>query len=119
MIFLRNILNVLSDLIGWFLTLLWLGLIGFIVHLKWSDVLEMSLSEVGGFLSGVTAPLAFIWLIVGYTLQRKELKANTEALRLQQIEIKKQAAEMVKQTKHLDKSAQAHELQSTMSILNS
>ena len=79
----------------------------------------MSLNELGGFLSGATAPIAFLWLIIGYTLQRKELKANTTALNIQQKEMEKQATELAKQTEHLRETAKATKLQGTMAILKS
>lgn len=48
------------------------------------------LNEVGDFLAGAFAPLAFLWLVIGYwmqseelNLQRQELKENTEALEKQ------------------------------------
>ena len=45
--------------------------------------LELDLNELGDFFAGVMAPLAFLWLIVGYFQQGDELKNNTEALKAQ------------------------------------
>lgn len=45
-------------------------------------------NEVGDYLAGVFAPLAFLWLVFGYYQQGRELKLNTEALRLQADELK-------------------------------
>jgi hypothetical protein len=43
----------------------------------------MPADELGSFLEGAFAPLAFLWLVIGYFLQQKELEQNTEALLLQ------------------------------------
>ncbi|HAS6966919.1 hypothetical protein CRN30_18055 [Vibrio vulnificus] len=58
----------------------------------------MGLNEWGDFLAGATAPIAFLWLIIGYVLQRRELTLNTEALSLQRIELERQAKELAKQS---------------------
>ncbi|MDV4263329.1 hypothetical protein ACG9XY_12440 [Acinetobacter seifertii] len=48
----------------------------------------MLLNEVGDFLAGVFAPLAFLFLYLGYSQQGKEMQQNTAALKLQAIELK-------------------------------
>ncbi|MBW8184453.1 hypothetical protein [Shewanella nanhaiensis] len=93
--------------IGVIISCLWLLIIGSLLALKWSDVINLTLNEWGDFLAGVTAPLAFLWLIIGYGLQRKELKANTEALLFQRNELASQAKELSAQTKHMAESAKA------------
>lgn len=90
---------------GVFLTLVWFVLIGLILWFKWEDAAHLSLNEWGDFLAGIVSPLAFLWLIVGYNLQRKELKSNTEALLFQRDEMVKQAEELAEQNKHLADSA--------------
>lgn len=44
---------------------------------------------MGRFLEGTFAPLAFLWLVMGYFLQQKELSENTTAIQKQHIEIQK------------------------------
>ena len=44
---------------------------------------------MGRFLEGTFAPLAFLWLVMGYFLQQKELSENTTAIQQQHIEIQK------------------------------
>lgn len=51
----------------------------------------MPLNEWGDFLAGIFAPLAFFWLVLGYYQQGEELRQNTEALQLQQQEMKASA----------------------------
>ena len=53
-------------------------------------------NEVGDFLAGTAGTLALVWLIVGYFLQREELKLNTKALHGQKSELKNQAEEYKK-----------------------
>lgn len=45
-------------------------------------------NELGDFLAGVFAPLAFLFLYLGYKQQGRELQQNTQALNLQAEELK-------------------------------
>ncbi len=54
-----------------------LGIIG------WERFSALPADGVGGFLEGAFAPLAFLWLVIGFFLQQRELGQNTEALRVQ------------------------------------
>ena len=47
------------------------------------------MSAYGDFLAGAVAPIAFLWLILGYMQQGQELKENTNALRQQKDEYSK------------------------------
>lgn len=65
------------------ITVIWLGGIG----LTWifgSLKSPESLNELGDFLAGVFAPIAFFWLILGYVQQGKQLDQNTTALEQQE-----------------------------------
>lgn len=93
--------------IGIILTAIWLCVVAALVYIKWDDAASMSLNEWGDFLAGMVAPLAFLWLIVGYMLQRQELRLNTEVLNLTRQEIQRQAEEMAKQTHFQEIQAQA------------
>ncbi len=65
------------------ITVIWLGGIG----LTWifgSLKSPESLNELGDFLAGVFAPIAFLWLILGYVQQGKQLDQNTTALEQQE-----------------------------------
>lgn len=42
-----------------------------------------SLNELGDFLAGIFAPVAFFWLILGYVQQGKQLEQNSRAIKLQ------------------------------------
>jgi hypothetical protein len=56
----------------------WIGAIFFM----WSEVIWLDLNEVGDFLAGVSAPLAFGWLVLGFFQQGKELRNQITELRL-------------------------------------
>ena len=53
----------------------------------------MSLNEWGDFFAGVVAPLAFLWLIIGYLQQGDEVRSNTETLQRQQAALERQVDE--------------------------
>jgi len=80
-----------KDWWGYGLTFLYIGIMIGIAVSKWNEVCDMKLNEIGDFLAGVFAPVAFLWLILGYIQQREELKQNTKELENQKEELKKQA----------------------------
>jgi hypothetical protein len=49
----------------------------------WQRFLAQPADGIGGFLEGGFAPLAFLWLVIGFFLQQHGLNENTEAIRLQ------------------------------------
>ena len=53
-----------------------------------------SLNELGDFLAGIFAPVAFFWLILGYVQQGKQLDQNTKALEQQERALQLQIDEM-------------------------
>lgn len=67
-------------------TLIYLSFIFKLTNLD--EISTLKLNEIGDYLAGVFAPLAFLWLVFGYYQQGHELKLNTEALRLQADELK-------------------------------
>ena len=80
--------------IGWLL----LGTSYISSSIGWSEIGDQPAEVIGNFLEGAFAPLAFLWLVIGYFLQQKELSQNTEALRQQFREIERTAEQAVKQT---------------------
>ena len=87
--------------IAWSLTGVWV--VGFVVGvlLKLGDVPAMSLNEWGDFFAGAAAPLALLWLVIGYFQHGEELRLSTQALYAQQLELRQQAIE----TRQLVKTA--------------
>jgi len=89
--------------LGVAVTTIWLLLAGGLAwsrHLVWC---QMTLNEWGDFFAGVVAPVAFLWLILGYVQQGEEVRSNTETLHLQQ----KALQEQVEGTAALVRNAEA------------
>lgn len=87
--------------LGMGLTAAWLllGALYISQHIGWTRVAVLPAEVLGNFLEGAFAPLAFLWLVIGYFLQQKELSQNTDALRMQFREIQRSAEQSVLQTR--------------------
>lgn len=70
-------------------TVVYLVVIALTVALKFEDFQGLKLNELGDFLAGVFGPVAFLWLVLGFLQQGRELKLSTDALRLQAEELKR------------------------------
>lgn len=77
-----------SEVVGGLATGLYLVLVLTLVYVKRDTLPGLSLNEVGDFLAGVFGPVAFLWLILGYLQQGRELKQSSKALQLQAAELK-------------------------------
>jgi hypothetical protein len=67
------------------LTIVWL-LLGFTYIsgvIGWTDFVRQNAPSLGSFLEGAFAPLAFLWLVVGFFLQQKQLTENTKTIQMQ------------------------------------
>jgi len=73
---------------GGLLTVVWLGLLVTFVCLRWDKVVNLEPNAVGDFLAGAFAPLAFLWLVLGFFQQGIELRNSGEALWLQGEELR-------------------------------
>jgi hypothetical protein len=62
-----------------------LGIVGF------RHFVDEGPPSVGGFLEGAFAPLAFLWLVIGFFLQREELQRSSHAIHLQYEEMRRTA----------------------------
>ena len=51
-----------------------LGVVG------WNNFIHLPTADIGSFLEGAFAPLAFLWLVIGHFMQQKEITANTKAI---------------------------------------
>ncbi|MEM0952584.1 MAG: hypothetical protein AAGI24_00460 [Pseudomonadota bacterium] len=78
---------------GLAVTVLYLILMGLYIESEvgWSAFVKLQVERMGSFLEGAFAPLAFLWLVIGYFLQKKELRQNTEAMKMQFVEIQRSA----------------------------
>ncbi len=68
--------------VGLVLTAIWLGagVLYVAVSMGWTAFLRLPLGDLGDFLDGAFAPLAFLWLVLGLFLQQRELAANNFAI---------------------------------------
>lgn len=57
----------------------------------------LTLNEIGDFLAGAFAPLAFFWMVITILMQGKELKLQREELELQRMELAKTSEQMARQ----------------------
>ncbi len=57
----------------------------------WAEFVNQPAEALGSFLEGAFAPLAFLWLVIGFFLQQRELSRNTEAIRAQYGELRRAA----------------------------
>uniref|UniRef100_UPI003879CCF4 hypothetical protein n=1 Tax=Acinetobacter lwoffii TaxID=28090 RepID=UPI003879CCF4 len=83
------------------ITVVWLA----VIFLFWffGDLKNpTSLNELGDFLAGIVAPIAFLWLILGYVQQGKQLEQNTKALEQQEKALQLQIDEMRESVKQPD-----------------
>jgi hypothetical protein len=80
--------------LGLMLTALWLvaGVLYVAVSMGWAAFLRLPLGDLGDFLDGAFAPLAFLWLVLGLFLQQRELAANNVAIQ-RQFEVMQRTAE--------------------------
>lgn len=74
---------------GIFTTLTWFVVLGLLMYSKKEGLGSVSLNEWGDFLAGFFAPVAFLWLVLGYMQQGDELQENTKALIQQKDEYSK------------------------------
>jgi hypothetical protein len=49
-----------------------------------NSFIHLPTADIGSFLEGAFAPLAFLWLVIGHFMQQKEISANTRAIKLQE-----------------------------------
>jgi hypothetical protein len=87
--------------VGLTMTALWLFGVGCYIWHGWADFSSLDFNEMGDFFAGAIAPLAFLWLIIGYFQQGHELEQNTRAIELQARELK----ESVEQQKNIANNA--------------
>jgi hypothetical protein len=81
------------NIIGFAITGAWLLGVIALLYWKWEKLSELALNEWGDLFAGATAPLALIWLVIGYFLQGEELRLNTAALKAQEEELRNQVKE--------------------------
>ena len=96
---------------------IWLGVGATVVYLLlalvyvlsqgMAEIVSLPAENLGSFLEGAFAPLAFLWLVIGYFLQQRELHEASRALRAQHEEIRIANAQVALQTESL-KTSEVH-----------
>src|SRR5688572_10823164 len=71
-------------------------------YIGWDKFQKLSPNEIGDFLAGAFAPLAFFWLVIGYKQQSIELSLNTDTLVSQVEEMRQSVAQQTKQASSLE-----------------
>lgn len=74
-------------------TFLYLLVIAITVAFKFEEFKCLALNELGDFLTGVFGPVAFLWLVLGFLQQGRELKLSSNALQLQAEELRNSVAQ--------------------------
>lgn len=77
---------------GIVLTSVWIftGLLYLLAIVGWTNFVALPTADIGSFLEGAFAPLAFLWLVIGHFMQQTEISANTRAIQLQEQSAKRQ-----------------------------
>jgi hypothetical protein len=95
---------------------LWLGVMYVAVVIGVGNFLSQPADAVGGFLEGAFAPLAFLWLVIGFFLQQRELRHNNAAIRLQYEQMRRQVAHAETQARAIQANA-LHQEQETLLLV--
>jgi len=68
------------------ITLTWIsaGLIYLVSMVGLRQFVQLPTADIGSFLEGAFAPLAFLWLVIGHFMQQSEIAANTRAIQIQE-----------------------------------
>lgn len=88
-------------------------------NIGWDNFNQLPADELGSFLEGAFAPLAFLWLVIGYFLQQRELQQNSAALRAQAEEIQRTAEQAVIQSDKMSQTEMHARQQAFLTIAES
>ena len=80
--------------IAWILTAIWLVVSISLPLMRATEAAALPLNSWGDYVAGIAAPLAFLWLVVGYFQQGEELRQNTNAIQQQERALLLQAQEL-------------------------
>jgi hypothetical protein len=76
------------EILGGLATAVYLIIIIAFLATRFGEFASLKLNELGDFLAGSFGPIAFLWLVLGFLQQGRELKLSTDALHLQAQELK-------------------------------
>ena len=77
------------------LTISALYIVGLLLYLvaQGQNPADLKLNELGDFLGGVSSPLAFLWLVLGFYQQSREIRLSSKAVQLQASEMRRSVDE--------------------------
>lgn len=92
--------------LGIFFTVFWLLILTMYISgaVGWLNLGNVPIDTLGSFLEGSFAPLAFLWFVLAYFSQQKELAQNTEALKLQSLEMQRSVEQATVQAEAISQS---------------
>lgn len=99
--------------VGWLV----LGLFYISNIIGWTAFATQKAPALGSFLEGAFAPLAFLWLVVGFFLQQQQLQENTHSIR-QQLEEMRRAADLAEIQARAIAANETHARQDTFLRMN-
>lgn len=89
---------------GLIATVVWLGGIAVYSAAVFENLLELRPDEAATYFAGIFAPLAFLWLVLGFFQQGEELRNSAQALWLQGEELRN-SVEQQRQLVEVERSA--------------
>ncbi len=95
---------------------LWLGYLYINANVGWGEFAQQPADSLGSFLEGAFAPLAFLWLVIGFFLQQNELRHNNHAIRLQ-YEMMRRATEHAEVQARAISANELHQRQETFLLV--
>lgn len=87
-------------------TAVWLTLAVWFIWYHRATLSVMTLNQWGDYCAGVVAPVAFLWLILGYFQQGEEVRSNTATLQRQQLALERQVQETAALATHSEEQAE-------------
>jgi hypothetical protein len=69
-------------------TALYVGGAILIMGARFQELINLELNAIGDLSAGIFGPVAFLWLVLGYVQQGRELKISSEALHMQAVELR-------------------------------
>ncbi len=79
--------------VGLWLSFLYVAGVTIYLILQGQNPADLRLNELGDFLGGVSSPLAFLWLVLGFFQQSREIRLSNKALHLQAREMRRSVDE--------------------------
>ncbi len=95
---------------------LWLGILYINANVGWGAFARQPADSMGSFLEGAFAPLAFLWLVIGFFLQQNELRHNNRAIRMQ-YEMMRRATEHAEVQARAISANELHQRQETFLLV--